>query len=159
LVALRGPRGRWLATRLLCALTLLPPIWAASVRIYGPAGLLVATGLAAHLVPALERHAAGFRRLVRISFPVIAGLVPILVASVWGGDLWKEWRQEERPLPPPGSSNVLLIMLDTVGADHLSVYGYHRPTSPTLDELAPRGIRFDHVQATSSWTLPSHASM
>ena len=50
-------------------------------------------------------------------------------------------------------------MLDTVAADHLSLYGYERPTSPTMVELAERGIRFDRVQATSSWTLPSHASM
>ena len=50
-------------------------------------------------------------------------------------------------------------MLDTVAAEHLSLHGYKRPTSPTIDELAARGIRFDRAQATSSWTLPSHASM
>ena len=48
-------------------------------------------------------------------------------------------------------------MLDTVAADHLSLHGYDRPTSPTLESLARRGVRFDRVQATSSWTLPSHA--
>ena len=74
-------------------------------------------------------------------------------------DRLKEWREAARPLPPPGSPNVLLIVLDTVAADHLSLYGYNRPTSPTIDELAGAGIRFDRVQATSSWTLPSHASM
>ena len=49
--------------------------------------------------------------------------------------------------------------MDTVAAGHLSLYGYDRPTSPTIDELAARGVRFDRAQATSSWTLPSHASM
>ena len=49
--------------------------------------------------------------------------------------------------------------MDTVGADHLGLYGYARPTSPTLDELAHKGIRFENARATSSWTLPSHASM
>src|SRR5262249_52911283 len=63
------------------------------------------------------------------------------------------------PMPSPASDNVLLLVLDTVAADHLGLYGYDRPTSPTLDELATRGIRFDRAQATSSWTLPSHASM
>ena len=53
---------------------------------------------------------------------------------------------------------MLLIVLDTVAADHLSLHGYDRPTSPTLESLARRGVRFDRVQATSSWTLPSHAS-
>jgi len=154
-----GGRGRWLAIRLLGALTLLPPIWAASARIYGPAGFLLALGLATRLVPVLERHATGFRWLVRVSYPVVACLVPILAASLWGVDRLKAWREEARPLPQPGSPNVLLIVLDTVGADHLSLHGYNRPTSPTIDELAARGIRFDRVQATSSWTLPSHASM
>jgi arylsulfatase A-like enzyme len=154
-----GRQGRWLARRLLVALTLLPPIWAVSNRIYGPAGFVVALGVAARTVPVLERHVAGFRRLVGVSYPLIVCLVPILAASVWGVDHFKAWREEARPLPPPGSPNVLLIVLDTVGAEHLSLHGYSRPTSPTIDELAARGIRFDRVQATSSWTLPSHASM
>ena len=50
-------------------------------------------------------------------------------------------------------------MLDTVRADHLSLYGYERRTSPTLERLAKRGIRFDQARATAPWTLPSHASM
>ena len=152
-------RGLWLALRLLCAFTLLAPIWAATPEIYGPAGFLLALGLAARLVPALERHATGFRRLVRISLPVAVGLVAILAASLWGSDRNKAWREEARPLPPSGSPNVLLIVLDTVGADHLSLYGYSRPTSPTIDDLASRGIRFDRAQSASSWTLPSHASL
>jgi arylsulfatase A-like enzyme len=152
-------RGYRLATRLLMAMTLLPPVWVAFPRIYSPAGFLLTLGIAARLVPVLERHAIGFRRLVRVSFPVIAGLVLILAASVWGSDRIKALREETRSLPPPGSPNVLLIVLDTVGADHLSLYGYDRLTSPTIDELALRGIRFDRVHAASSWTLPSHASL
>jgi arylsulfatase A-like enzyme len=152
-------RGLWLTLRLLCALTLLPPIWAASPSIYGPAGFLLALGLATRLVPVLERHDSRFRRLVRISFPGVAGIVPILAALLWGSARYKSWREEARPFPPPGCPNVLLIVLDTVGADHLSLFGYDRPTSPSIDQLANRGIRFDRVQAASSWTLPSHASM
>jgi len=75
-------RGRWLGIRLLCALTVLPLIWAALNRIYGPAGFLVALGVAARLVPALERHATGFRRLVRASFPLVACAVPFLATSL-----------------------------------------------------------------------------
>ena len=53
----------------------------------------------------------------------------------------------------------MLIVLDTTAADHLSLHGYSRRTSLTLDGLARRGIRFDRARATSSWTLPSHASL
>ena len=76
-----------------------------------------------------------------------------------GGDRVKEWREAVRPFPPADSPNVLLIVLDTVRADHLSLYGYRRATSPTLARLAKRGIRFDEARATAPWTLPSHASM
>jgi len=160
LLALRGRRrGRWLATRLLGTMALLPVFWAAFPRIYPAAGLLLMLGVATRLVPTLERRAAGVGRLVRVSFPVLAALVPVLAASLWGLDRLREWREDERALPPPDSPNVLLIVLDTVGASHLSLCGYNRPTCPTIDGLAPRGICFNRVRATTSWTLPSHASM
>ena len=44
-----------------------------------------------------------------------------------------------RPLPPAGPPNVLLIVLDTVRADHLSLYGYERPTTPAPGAAGPRG--------------------
>jgi arylsulfatase A-like enzyme len=61
-------------------------------------------------------------------------------------------------LVPPGS-NILLLTVDTLRADHLSAYGYDRQTSPNLDRLAAEGVRFD--QATVQWpkTGPSFASL
>jgi len=55
--------------------------------------------------------------------------------------------------------NVIFIVLDTVRADHLSSYGYSRPTTPNLDRLAARGVLFENAIAPTSWTLASHASM
>lgn len=60
---------------------------------------------------------------------------------------------------PPRPRNVLLLSIDTLRADHLGCYGYDRPTSPFLDELAGRGVRFENVVAQSPWTLPSHTSL
>ena len=54
---------------------------------------------------------------------------------------------------------MLLIVWDTVRAGNLSLHGYGRPTTPNLDRLARRGVRFDLAFSTSSWTLPSHASL
>ena len=54
---------------------------------------------------------------------------------------------------------MLLIVWDTVRAGNLSLYGYGRRTTPNLERLAGRGVRFDLAFATSSWTLPSHASL
>jgi arylsulfatase A-like enzyme len=152
-------RADWLAPRLLAALTLLPPLLVGLPRIHGLAWFALTLGATARLVPILERHAVGCRRLLRFSLPIVAGLVLVLAATPWVGDQIREWQQDARTMPAPGSPNILLVVLDTVAAEHLSLYGYNRPTSPTMAELAERGIRFDRAQATSSWTLPSHASL
>lgn len=59
----------------------------------------------------------------------------------------------------PESPNLILICLDTTRADHLTPYGYPRPTSPWLDEFAKKATLFEHLVACSSYTLPTHASL
>lgn len=54
-----------------------------------------------------------------------------------------------------GPRHVLLIVIDTLRADHLSCYGYWRETSPNIDGMARRGVRFERAIAQSSWTSPS----
>jgi arylsulfatase A-like enzyme len=54
-----------------------------------------------------------------------------------------------------GPRNAVLIVLDTVRADHLSAAGYERPTTPTLDALAANGVVFEQAISYSPWTLPS----
>jgi arylsulfatase A-like enzyme len=55
--------------------------------------------------------------------------------------------------------NVLIVTLDTTRADHTSAYGYSRPTTPRLVELAQQGVRFASAYAPMATTLPSHTSM
>jgi len=56
--------------------------------------------------------------------------------------------------------NVVLISLDTLRADHLSAYGYPRPTSPRIDAtLAARGAVFEDVSTTFPLTSPAHMSL
>ncbi len=55
--------------------------------------------------------------------------------------------------------NILLVVLDTARADYFSCYGHERPTTPSVDQLAEGGVRFEHAYATDFWTLPSHASL
>jgi arylsulfatase A-like enzyme len=153
------PRAQKGALSFLGTLILLPPFWAAFPRIYGAAGLLLAIGVATKAVPVLERRAGGFKKVVRLSLPAALCLVMLLAASTWAAGKWRVWREASRPVPAPGAPNILLIVLDTVGAGHLRLLGYGRPTSPTIDELANRGISFARARATCSWTLPSHASM
>jgi arylsulfatase A-like enzyme len=62
------------------------------------------------------------------------------------------------PSEPPKPS-VVLIVIDTLRADHLGASGYQKPTSPHLDDLAKRGVRFAGAHSTTSWTLPSVTSI
>ena len=54
---------------------------------------------------------------------------------------------------------VIFVTIDTLRADHLQAYGYPRPTSPFLSELAGRSVVFRNAFSASSHTAPSHASM
>jgi len=58
-----------------------------------------------------------------------------------------------------GAPHVLLITIDTVRADHCSVYGYARPTTPVLEEIARDGVVFDDAYAPMATTAPAHASL
>ena len=64
-------------------------------------------------------------------------------------------RRATPALPP----NVLLVVWDTVRADHLGLYGHPRPTTPRLDAFAKEARVFDDCVAVGSTTVPSHASM
>ncbi|MDX1631947.1 MAG: sulfatase [Thermoanaerobaculia bacterium] len=55
--------------------------------------------------------------------------------------------------------NVVVYLVDTLRADHLGVYGYQRPTSPRLDDLARRSVVFEEAIAPAPWTLPSVVSL
>ncbi len=151
--------GRWFSLRSLAAMVVLPSFLVAVPEIHPLVWLLFASGLAVQSVRFLERRASGFRRGVAVSFPILIGLVIALAGFVFGQDWLKERRESARALPAAGSLNVVLITLDTVRADHLSLYGYGRTTTNTLEQLATRGVRFDRARSTSPWTLPSHASI
>ena len=69
---------------------------------------------------------------------------------------------EPEPTPEPTippRSNLLLVTIDTLRADHLSAYGYERPTSPVIDRLAATGVRFERPAVQWPKTGPSFASM
>ncbi len=55
--------------------------------------------------------------------------------------------------------HVVILMLDTVRADHMSVYGYGRPTTPRLAAFAEGAVTFDRAQSAGLWTVPAHASL
>ena len=63
------------------------------------------------------------------------------------------------PRPVPRAPDVVLVTLDTTRADHLGVYGYPRPITPSIDRFARDSATFRRAWSTAPWTLPAHASM
>ena len=55
--------------------------------------------------------------------------------------------------------NLMIILIDALRKDHLGCYGYHRNTSPKIDEFARDAIRFQETISNCSWTSPSIASL
>src|SRR5262245_53641474 len=60
---------------------------------------------------------------------------------------------------PYQSAPVILISVDTVRADRLTLYGYRNGSTPVLDQLGRESIVFDDVYSHYPLTLPSHASL
>jgi arylsulfatase A-like enzyme len=150
--------GAWLGPRLLLALAILPALLVVNLQIYPEAWMIMALGMACLLAPALARVWQRSSRWLAWTFPGLVLMTMALAASIGIGDWMKKRSEDARAVPPAGSPNVLLIVLDTVRADRLSAYGYHRPTTPHLERLARNGIRFENARATAPWTLASHAS-
>lgn len=129
-------------------------------RISPYAWLVVAAAIGVQLHRAISRHeVTAWRWTRRVAFAGIA----MSVAAVAGLGQWRAWVESAavRSLPsaPSGAPNVVLLILDTVRAKSLSLYGTPQETTPSLQKWASRGVVFDAAYSTTSWTLPSHASM
>ena len=77
---------------------------------------------------------------------------PFLAVAVLAGGC-------DRTPPEPPRPNVILVLVDTLRADHLSAYGYHRPTSPHLDAFAEDAFLFEDARAQAPCTFPSANSI
>jgi arylsulfatase A-like enzyme len=108
-------------------------------------------------LPSLEEGQAFLLNSIDLSS--YKGKVRLSLITTGEGNSFSFWFNPV--LYPKGKSRrqVILISVDTLRADHLSCYGYERPTSPYLDALATESALFVNVYAPSPWTLPSHVSM
>jgi arylsulfatase A-like enzyme len=128
--------------------------------LYRIASLVLAAGFAFQFARMTRLPGSAFERLVRRTTIPLAALVGALAVGMPGWRVLSERRALGRlPAAAPGAPNVLVIVLDAVRARDLSVYGYHRKTTPELERWGKTGVQFDRAFSTSPWTLPSHASM
>ncbi len=129
-------------------------------RLHRIAMLLLAAGVG---VQASRWASARPDRLIaamRRSLAILAGAITLAGIGVGGASLLRERRAlAALPDAQAGAPNILFIILDTVRAASLSLYGYDKPTSPALDAFARRDVVFDRAISPSPWTLPSHGAM
>ena len=87
---------------------------------------------------------------MRPSFVRIPALAPLGAALLLAGGCAE---------PPAEPMSVVLVTIDTLRADHLSIYGYDRPTAPRLAALAARGVVFEDARAPIPETAPACATL
>ena len=83
----------------------------------------------------------------------IAAEVVVLLVAGSAAALLYLW---QRPKPQP---NVLVILIDTLRADHLSMNGYPRQTTPVLDAFAKENLNFRNAMTPAPWTPAAVASL
>ncbi len=135
--------------------------------------VLVAGAAGVRRLPAFEatRAAVAGRALVAREWNILTGPVYALFdrsdpplsdipAEIPGPDQWPAaWREAfDRTLPPGFRPNILWISIDTLRADHMSLYGYRRPTTPRMDSLAQGSFVFDRASAPYPTSAFSYSS-
>ena len=122
------------------------------------AAALLAGGVATQGGLWLANRSTGFERLVRKTLPAL-----LLLPALGGTGLHLSRVGHDAPLSRDRQSadgpNILLLVLDTVRAMELGLYGFTPSTSPNLDALARQGVTFDQAFSSAPWTAPSHGSL
>ena len=129
-------------------------------KLHIAAALILPLGVGAQVHRWTRAHTDGFRRrLPRATavFALVLGGLAIGVAVPRA--VSRRAVLAQLPASPDGAPNILLIILDTVRARSLDLYGYERATAPNLMAFAEDGLVFERAVATAPWTLTSHASI
>ncbi len=157
-----------------------PIVVVAGVQVHRLSSLL-GWGLVMLAIPALVQWLAGKRPKTSLA------IVAVMLAMVqWQGQSLTAWQRNEKSesasdtggqattgsqataggqtaagsqAATPARPNVVLIVLDTTRADRLGCYGSDSGLTPNIDKLAEQGVRYTNAIATSSWTVPTHASL
>jgi len=97
------------------------------------------------------------RRGVRLGLEAAAAVIALAVLGKPLSTAPLENRVVTAVPPPKETPDIFLVSLDTTRADHLSLYGHDRPTSPNLEAFAADALTFTQARSTAGWSLPGHA--
>ncbi|MGQ0764479.1 MAG: sulfatase [Gemmatimonadota bacterium] len=126
-------------------------------------GRLAALVLALGLGSAAARYFTTDTRLRTLYRTAAAALVVQLASATVIGLLAARSTAAARaalgPAPEGTRPNVLILLLDTVRGDGMSLYGYRHNTTPRIDAFAASGMVFESAISTAPWTLPAHGTL
>ncbi|MCZ7687635.1 MAG: sulfatase-like hydrolase/transferase [Sandaracinaceae bacterium] len=108
---------------------------------------------------ALSSRRAGAFLLRAWGSPALVAVVVALVVGVATALPPAQASDASRGAAPDSAPNVLVIVVDTLRADHLPAYGYEGGRTPNLDRFAEDAVRYEQAFANASWTRPSFASI
>ncbi len=162
-LVLRWTRSRPAIRAALCwgGIAFLPAFRAMNINAFGsPASVQALTADAVLVVVCAAIAGLAWRSADSIAHHPLRALLVALTAvlALTGAGRWAT----RTPLPTPATAanrpDVLLVIIDTLRADHLGAYGYNKDISPHLDALAARGLRYTAAGSPASWTLPAFGS-
>ncbi len=137
---------------------ILGPISTAPMRFL--ACVFLSIGLGRRIASRIARRGDRFEAFALGASIRMIGALLILIAFAFGEPAWRTAiGRAHRRANDSKQPNVLFIVMDTVRAKNLSLYGYRRKTTPELERYARTGAKFENALATAPWTTPSHASM
>lgn len=158
----------------------IPQVWAKRLALFAFSFLMVFSWIGTYLSGRLSPVASAIlaagvgyqlsltlfereKRFAPFAGRTVKGLAILTLALlvVIQGTIWGMEQVAVRNLPQAKESapNVLFIVIDTLGANHMSLHGYDRVTDPNLVRIAGEGVMFENAYAASSWTLTAHASL
>lgn len=122
--------------------------------------VVLALGMAALLTRWLLGRAGAVFGIIRsTALPMAAAAVAAAIIIPVGTYARESLATAGLPESRPSTPNILVMVVDTLRADHMSGLGYVHSTTPYLDKLADQGVFYERAYATSSWSLPSHVSL
>lgn len=129
-------------------------------RLYHRACLLLALGMAVTLTRWFQTRCERIVKFWVKSSPWMFAAWFLVLLGMKGGEWLAERHQlANLPLARADAPNLVVIVIDTLRADHLSTYGYTRATTPNFSRISKQGVLFQNAISACSWTLPSHASL
>jgi len=164
--------GRWFAVLrqpatllgVSAGLALASPIFTFYPRLHQAALWLIVVGVASVVARSASRWPGlASVRTLRWMGAVTGAMALLIAVGVTITERRARLGSGPESIPPSSTAgahpNVLLVILDTVRAIDLSLYGYRLPTTPFLERLSGESVVFEQAYAPAPWTLPTHATI